>query len=94
MGFGFWGASVDLLWIILEVLRFSQLIVLGRSVFTRQQQLLGGNNNLGTKKRKKTLNAKASAIRRKNGVVKVSFHLDTALNSAGYDSQLSTLVFI
>lgn len=55
VGFGFWGASVDLLWIILEVLRFSQLIVLGRSVFPRQQQLLGGNNNLGTKKRKKKL---------------------------------------
>lgn len=40
--------SPDLLWVILEVLRFSQFIVFSSSIFARQKQLLGGNNYLGT----------------------------------------------
>lgn len=43
--------SVDLLWVVLEVLRFSQFIILGSSIFPCQDQLLGGYNNL-KKKRK------------------------------------------
>ena len=35
-----------LLWVVLEVLRFSQLIVLGGSILSCQHQFLGGNNNL------------------------------------------------
>lgn len=40
--------SLNLLWVILEVLRFSQFIVFSSSIFARQEQLLGGNNYLGT----------------------------------------------
>lgn len=35
-----------LLWVILEVLRFSQLIILSSSIFSCQDQLLSGYYNL------------------------------------------------
>lgn len=92
---------MDLLWIVLEVLRFSQLIVLSGSVFASQQQLLGRNNNLRGKKtndkwqRISHLRARESNYRGEMellSLLKVSFHLVTALNSAAYDAEFSTLV--
>lgn len=41
--------SVNLLWVVLEVLRFSQFIILGGSIFSCQDQLPRGYNYLKSK---------------------------------------------
>lgn len=47
--------GADLLWVVLEVLRFRQFIILGSSIFSSQDQFLGGYDNLRKNNKKTTL---------------------------------------